>query len=95
MCWVELVPKISGDGDSAWLLLQLQITEEGQKSFLSHYGEPLHSIPFRTLFGDVVLFDDSGLVAHVVSGVTGGKYDHIGIVVSFILHVRCLICLID
>ena len=75
------MPKIAGEGDSAWLLLQAQVTEEGQPSFLSGYGEPLHAIPFRVSFGDVVLFDDSGLMAHVVSGVTGGKYDHIGIVV--------------
>ncbi len=33
-------------------------------------------------FGDIVLFDDSGLMAHLVSGVTATKYDHIGIVVK-------------
>jgi hypothetical protein len=41
----------------------------------------VHALPFRVSFGDVVLFDDPGLGANLVSLSTGSKYDHIGIVV--------------
>lgn len=53
---------------------------------MSHYGEPLHAIPFRATFGDLILYDDHGLMAHLVSGVTGAKYDHLGVVVPVAPH---------
>ena len=79
--WVELS---GGEGAAwhAWARVRLQITEEGApESFLARYGEPVHTLPFRVSFGDVVLFDDPGLSANLVSLSTGSKYDHIGIVV--------------
>ncbi len=78
--WIELRGREAGVG--AWARMRLQMTEEGsQESFLARYGDPLHSLPFRVTYGDVILFDDPGLGAGLVSLSTGSRYDHIGIVV--------------